>query len=188
MSRNIFVVSDTHFNHTNILKFLDKNGKVFRPFASVEEMNETMIERWNAVIRDQDIVYHLGDVYLTAGKEANAILHRLRGRKRLILGNHDNGRDQLLQKHFHKITIWRVWKDYGMLFTHVPVHPNNVKENKDGKPYLNVHGHIHQNDSPEGPYRNVCVEKTNWSPVCVEDIRTPILTPPAPAPSPVVRS
>lgn len=167
MSRNIFVVSDTHFNHANILKFLDKDGKVFRPFVSVEEMNEIMIDRWNAVVRDEDIIYHLGDVYLTSGKEANAILHRLRGRKRLILGNHDNGRDQLLQKHFQKITIWRVWKEYEMIFSHVPMHEMSMKG------YTNVHGHIHQNDSPDGPYVNVCVEKTNWAPVCVEDIRRP---------------
>ena len=100
---NIWITSDTHFNHTNILKFLGADGKPFRQFNSVEEMNECMIDRWNSVVKDRDKVYHLGDVYLSQGKEANSILHRLKGRKRLILGNHDDGRDQLLQKHFEKI-------------------------------------------------------------------------------------
>lgn len=164
MSRSIFVVSDTHFNHANILKFLDKDGKIFRPFSCVEEMNETMIDRWNERVRDEDIIYHLGDVYVTNGQDANEILKRLRGRKRLVLGNHDNGKDQLLQRHFQKISIWRMWPEFKLLFTHVPVNEQNLRG------FINVHGHIHQNDSPSELYFNACVEKTNWAPISVEEI------------------
>ena len=166
----IFVVSDTHFNHTNILKFLDAKGKVFRPFTCVEEMNETMISRWNSVVHDQDIIYHLGDVYLTDGKGANAILHRLRGRKRLLLGNHDNGCDQILHRHFQKIGIWRQWPEHGLIFSHMALHPDSLRLHRAGVDAVNVHGHIHQNDSPPGPYINVSVEKTNWGPVAFEDL------------------
>lgn len=169
-SANIFVVSDTHFNHANILKFVDKDGKVFRPFASVEEMNEVMVAKWNDLVRDQDIIYHLGDVYLTNGQQANAILHRLRGRKRLILGNHDNGKDQLLQKHFQKISVWRQWPDIGLLFSHMALHPNALFAHRAKREMINVHGHIHQNDSAGPQYINVSVERTDWSPVSVEDI------------------
>lgn len=167
--RNIFVVSDTHFNHTNILGFKDKNGKIFRPFSNVSEMNETMIDRWNAVVRDEDIIYHLGDVYMTNGKHAAAILSRLRGRKRLLLGNHDNGKDQILQRHFQKIGIWRIWPEYGLVFSHIPMHASSMQRDTS-RDFVNVHGHIHQNDSPPGPYINVCVEKTNWGPVSIEDL------------------
>ena len=168
---NIFVVSDTHFNHANILKFLDKNGKIFRPFKSVDEMNEVMIDRWNAVVKDADTIYHLGDVYLGNGNGANAILHRLRGRKRLVIGNHDNARDQVLHKHFSKIMMWRQWPEHGLIFSHMALHPSNLHLHRAGIDAVNVHGHIHQNDSPPGPYINVSVERTNWGPVHIEDLK-----------------
>ena len=74
---NLFVISDTHFGHANIIKYCN------RPFSSVEEMNERMIENWNSVVTVQDHVYHLGDVYF--GNETSNFFHRLNGKKRLIL-------------------------------------------------------------------------------------------------------
>lgn len=53
--QNIFFTSDTHFWHENIIKFCN------RPFSSVEEMNDTIIENWNKVVGENDIVFHLGD-------------------------------------------------------------------------------------------------------------------------------
>lgn len=55
-------ISDTHFFHTNILKFTDKDKKRIRPFNSLDEMHEHMIKQWNYVVKDNDYVYHLGDV------------------------------------------------------------------------------------------------------------------------------
>jgi len=62
MARDIWVISDTHFDHANILNFTDKVGKPTRNFADVDEMNETMIANWNSVVKPGDKVYHLGDV------------------------------------------------------------------------------------------------------------------------------
>ena len=166
--RDLFVVSDTHFNHENILKFVGSDGKRFRPFDSVLEMNECMVDRWNSIVKPQDSVYHLGDVYLTHSASANELLKRLNGRKRLILGNHDSGKDGVFLKHFEKILMWRTRPDFGLIFSHVPLHPSSMFAHRAGKQLVNVHGHIHQNNSPPGPYINVCVEQTNWSPVPVE--------------------
>lgn len=168
---NIFVISDTHFNHENMLRFLDAKGKVFRPFPNVHEMNETMIDRWNAVVKDNDTIYHLGDVYIGNGAHANEILHRLKGRKRLIVGNHDNAKDQILHKHFSKIMMWRQWPEHKLIFSHMPLHPSSLHLHRSGVNAVNVHGHIHQNDSPPGPYINVSVEKTDWNPIHIEDIK-----------------
>jgi calcineurin-like phosphoesterase family protein len=80
----IFFTSDHHFGHTNIIKFCD------RPFKSVEEMNETLIERWNEKIKPEDEVYHLGDFAMNSDTELVAkILDRLNGTKYLIVGNHE---------------------------------------------------------------------------------------------------
>lgn len=80
----IFVTSDTHFGHENIMKYCA------RPFKSVEEMNARMIENWNAVVTNEDIVYHLGDFALGNTDEALKILASLRGAKILLKGNHDS--------------------------------------------------------------------------------------------------
>lgn len=80
-----FYVSDTHFGHALMLSSCN------RPFRSTEEMDERLILNWNDAVGDNDIVYHLGDFSMGLGNEdrVRGIFHRLRGRKFLILGNHD---------------------------------------------------------------------------------------------------
>lgn len=158
----IFVISDTHFNHSNFLNFTNEDGTKIRPFSSVEEMDQLMLDNWNKVVTDSDIVYHLGDVYFGGG---HGILHSLKGKKRLLLGNHDNGKDQNLHKVFQKIELWRMFKEYNCLLTHVPIHESSLY-----KVDYNVHGHIHQQDSPTPNHINVSVEKMNYTPVPLEEL------------------
>ena len=176
-TRNIWIISDTHINHENIIKYSN------RPFANVHEMNEAMCDNWNDTVKNPtDIVYHLGDVYMGLkdnGKEKTShkgnLLFKLRGRKRLILGNHDNAKDPLLHKVFQKISIWRMFPEFGVLLTHVPVHPSSLNPDKCR---INIHGHIHTNVVLLAPgirdrrYKNVCVEHTNYRPVNIEDLRS----------------
>lgn len=164
MSRDIFVISDTHFGHENIIKYCD------RPFSNVDEMNHALVENWNKTVKDDDIVYHLGDVYF----KNHHMLKALKGRKRLILGNHDNGKDQHLFNVFQKIMVWRMFPEFGLLLTHVPVHESTL-ERHDGKHYysnlVNVHGHIHNKQSPTKFHRNVSVEMINYTPISIEELR-----------------
>lgn len=179
MNRNIWIISDTHFNHENIIKYCN------RPFKNAEEMNWAMVDKWNSVVKTQDKVYHLGDVYMGGGfsrEYTENLLSKLNGHKRLILGNHDNGKDQLLQKHFEKIDVWRMFKEYGLLLTHVPVHESALRRVESSKGnngeiqieewnLKNIFGHIHTNPAPKGPYKCVCVEQINYTPVNIEDLR-----------------
>lgn len=159
---NIWVISDTHFGHENIIEFCD------RPFHNTHEMNQCILENWNSVVKPQDKIYHLGDVYMGMSKGyIENLLQRLNGHKRLILGNHDNGKDQILHRYFEKIDVWRCFGKEKLLLTHVPVHPSSIEK----KEWTNIHGHIHQNKSPEGRYRNACVEWTNYTPVNLEELR-----------------
>lgn len=76
--------SDLHFGHANIIDFCR------RPWNSVWEMNDGLIERWNARVAPDDDVVILGD-FILGDKERNLPLaHRLNGHKRLLPGNHDN--------------------------------------------------------------------------------------------------
>ena len=75
-----FFTSDTHFNHGHIIKYCN------RPFISMEEMNETIVQNWNKTVKQKDIIYHLGDVCWGL---PDIFLKKLNGYKILIQGNHD---------------------------------------------------------------------------------------------------
>ncbi len=166
----MFFVSDTHFGHANILKFTKSDGDLLRPeFNDANHMDEVMIGNWNSVVRPQDHVYHLGDVAM--GKRMLPVVKRLNGHKRLVFGNHDIFRYQdYADAGFEKMMGMRVMD--GIIFTHVPVHPSQLERFK-----ANVHGHLHSNlvkldnGHPDPRYVNVCVEKTNYSPVALEDLK-----------------
>ena len=80
----IFFTSDTHFNHGNIIRLENT------PFKTVEERDETIINHWNEVVGEHDIVYVLGDFAFNYDSDKlSQVLSRLKGYKTLILGNHD---------------------------------------------------------------------------------------------------
>lgn len=81
-----FYIADTHLCHERLLSMQP------RPFSTIDEHDEMIISRWNAVVGDDDIVYHLGDVAFGLTKNADRVRElfgRLNGRKHLIIGNHD---------------------------------------------------------------------------------------------------
>ena len=181
MSRDIWIISDTHFQHENILKFTDRDGNLVRGhlFKDVDEMDEHMIERWNSVVKQGDIVYHLGDVVMGSREWFKRNWPRLNGSKRLIVGNHDDIPFLSSGGFFKKVSMWRMFPEFGLMLSHVPLHPSNLLRlaersgtwPDDCETLLNLHGHIHQNLSPEGPYRNMSVEAINYTPVNIEELR-----------------
>jgi calcineurin-like phosphoesterase family protein len=162
---SIWVTSDTHLNHANMLTW----GLSGRPeFSSVEEMNETIIDRWNSVVRPGDKVYHLGDVFFGSKDWFKVNWPRLNGSKRLVVGNHDDVRWLSSGGFFKKVSMWRFFKDFGLVLTHVPIHEASIVGGLDT---VNVHGHIHRQSAPSRRHRNVCVEETNYTPVNLEELR-----------------
>jgi calcineurin-like phosphoesterase family protein len=80
----LFVTSDTHFGHANILKYCN------RPFKDVDHMNEEIVKRFNEVLTPDDTLLHLGDVVMGDREKNLAYMDRIKvGRKILQLGNHD---------------------------------------------------------------------------------------------------
>lgn len=98
MAQKVWFTSDTHFGHGNIVKY---SG---RPFTDVYEMNEAIVDNWNAVVRPGDVVYHLGDFALCDAESATAIVKRLAGQKYLVFGNHD----KVLRKDKRFLEHW-IW-------------------------------------------------------------------------------
>lgn len=158
-------ISDTHFCHENILKFKGDNGKPIRPFSSLGEMHEILIQNWNSVVKDGDLVYHLGDVTFKYDSTFNNIMSRLKGKKRLIIGNHDKLMNPNLFRWFEKAMLWHGFREYNFTAVHIPL---EISRLRDGE-YC-VHGHTHQNVDPNPAYVNVCVEQTNYTPVNIDEI------------------
>lgn len=183
-----WIVSDTHFGHTNSWqKFKLPNGDPLRPFTSTEEMDESMVERWNSIVGPHDTVYHLGDVVIN--RKSLHHVKRLNGKKRLIRGNHDIFKDEdYRDAGFDALYGVRVFVDK-FIMSHIPLHPDCIT----GRFRVNVHGHLHANEvmqdydtgmgstfSPDigtrvdPRYLCVCVEHTNFTPLSFEEVEARI--------------
>lgn len=163
--RDIWVISDTHFSHGNSI-FKWDNGR--KEFSSIEEMDELMVQNWNSVVKPGDLVYHLGDVYFGSLERYRDVIHpRLNGSKRLLVGNHDDIKQIASANLFQKIMMWRMFPEFGILMTHVPVHESTL----EFKDLINVHGHVHNNSLDDPRYVNMSVEVINYTPVNIEELR-----------------
>lgn len=180
---NRFVISDTHFGHTNSWQLFKRpDGSPLRPFSSTEEMDEAMIERWNAKVQPHDVVYHLGDVVIN--RKFLHLVKRLNGKKRLVRGNHDIFKDQDYRDvGFDSLYGVRVFTDKFIL-SHIPLHPDCITHRFK----VNVHGHLHANEvmrtrtnmvhgtmtglvtEPDPRYLCVSVEHTNYEPLSFEEV------------------
>lgn len=165
----IYFVSDTHFYHSNIIKYCN------RPFNSVDDMNNTIISNWNNIVKNGDIVYHLGDFCLSGDEEINDIFNKLNGDIFLIRGNHDGKSVKYYENIGFKVLINApiVLDEYKLMLSHKPLMDTNIK---DG--YINLHGHIHNkkiiqdypNGYSESKHINVCVDVTNFKPISLDEI------------------
>lgn len=165
---NVFIASDHHFGHSNILTFKKSDGSLLRPgFKDADHMAEVMIERHNSVVRPQDKVYFLGDFAMK--DKGIAYAARMNGHKRILLGNHDYSNMRLYQPYFEAIYSSRMLDK--ILFTHIPIHPGSI-----GKCWANAHGHCHSLPQMSlGPlYYNVCVEMIGYAPISLEDLKKKI--------------
>lgn len=175
-----FLVSDTHFGHAGVCRFLREDGVTkLRPWEDPAEMDEALIKNWNERVRPNDKVYHLGDVVIN--RRHLQTLNRLNGDKVLIRGNHDIFRDDEYRQYFRELRAYHVLN--GMILSHIPVHEASL-----GRFGVNIHGHLHANrvkrargvDAKTGAtlysneidprYHCVCVELTDYTPILLEDV------------------
>ena len=170
---NIWITSDSHFNHNK--EFVYKE----RGFSSVEEMNETIIERWNKHINPNDIVYHLGDLMLGENEYGKSCVERLNGTIRLIRGNHDT--DRRWNEVYPTIPNVELvgWADvihyrkYHFYLSHFPTNTANLEAESLHQCTLNIAGHTHsKNEFREDVpmYFNAAADANNNTPVLLDDV------------------
>jgi len=150
----IFIISDTHFHHKNIIEYSN------RPFKSIEEMDKEMIKRWNNKVGKEDIVIHLGDFALGSEKEIKELRNDLNGTIFLLKGNHDY---KIIGKTGF-IIIKGSLEIENLIFSHNPLRRKEIPRN-----FINIHGHIHVKESENGI--NLNVEKTNYEPIGLEELK-----------------
>ena len=168
---SVFLVSDTHFGHTGVCRFMQKDGVTkLRPWTDPREMDEEMVKRWNERVKPNDKVYHLGDVVIN--RKSLSIMYRLNGDKVLIRGNHDIFKDEEYRQHFRELRAYHVMN--GMILSHIPIHEASL-----GRFGVNIHGHTHANrvmkldygrEIVDTRYHCVCVEQTDFAPILFEDV------------------
>ena len=138
----IYFTSDTHFNHKNILKY-NPNRLEHSYDDSVEGMNQAIVDRWNAVVKPNDTVYHLGDVAFGRPEDSVKWILQLNGNITLIRGNHDYS--TYLEAFGHLLydvrdyLFLRNFKNEKVAMFHYPI------VNWDGKHHGSYHlyGHVH---------------------------------------------
>lgn len=173
MSKNIWVISDTHLSHANILKFVDSEGNLTRGarFSNTREMDEFMLERWNSVVKPGDKVYHLGDVMFGDRDYFARLWPKFHGSKRLTPGNHEDIKYMSSGGFFSKIQLWRVFSEFGLILSHFPLHESQLYDHRNDRPLKSVHGHVHTNSLVSDNHINVSVEVIDYTPVNIEELR-----------------
>lgn len=162
MSEKIWFIGDTHFFHKNVISYCG------RPFGSVEEMNETLIHNWNSVVAKEDRVIVNGDFALCGKDKIIEIGQRLKGRKTLLIGNHDGAS----LKTYYEAGFEMVSKDPIIIneFFIVSHIPQYVQESGV---YANIFAHVHTNPMyKDVSSRSFCtsVERINYTPIEFEEI------------------
>jgi calcineurin-like phosphoesterase family protein len=168
----VFLISDLHLGHKNILTFMH-DGKPLRPFKTLEEMHEVIVTNWNKIVTSQDKIYVLGDVAMNDWGLSQ--LDKCNGHKRLVMGNHDKmGWAKYIKREggggpFEE--IYGVRQINGVWMTHVPMHVDSVAQ---PRVIMNAHGHLHANKVKGNfskKYFNCCVEQLNYTPVSIDEIK-----------------
>ena len=152
----VFITSDTHFGHPAVA--------ALRGFASCEEHDARIIEAWNSRVTKHDVVWHLGDVVWT--QRALPTLAKLRGIKKLIIGNHDTIATKKYLRYFNK--VYQGVRKETALLTHVPIHPDCFEEKRRWT--INIHGHLHEKEIEDTRYINICPEKQGYAPILLSSI------------------
>lgn len=163
MNSKKYFIADTHFGHSNIIKYEN------RPFADIYAMEEAIIENWNTVVNQNSEVFVLGDFSLYDKDKTLEICHRLNGKKTLVIGNHDmQSPKYYLECGFDNVSMYPIIIDKFWILSHEPLYVN------ENMPYANIFGHVHSNKM----YADYCaqsfcvsVERINYTPINFSKIK-----------------
>jgi calcineurin-like phosphoesterase family protein len=168
----IYFTADLHLGHTNIIAHTN------RPFATVEEMDEVLLNNWNAKVQKNDTVYIVGDLFFYKSYPIEESLQAMNGKKHLIIGNHDKNwmKKVDLSKHFESVELMAEISDgsHAITLCHYPM----MTWNRFSQGEYLIYGHIHNNRndsywpllSTMDNALNAGVEINNYEPVTFDEL------------------
>ncbi len=163
--------SDTHFGHKNIIRYSN------RPYRSVDEMNEALIDSINQLVQPNDELYHLGDFAFSDEEATYNIVKRLNGKKHFIYGNHDKTikRSHDIQNLFESVSTYSELYFNDAKLGKIPVvlcHYPMITWNKAHHGSFMLHGHCHGNLRYPFPARimDVGVDPQGYVPISEQTI------------------
>jgi calcineurin-like phosphoesterase family protein len=162
---NTFFTSDQHYNHAKIIEYCN------RPFSSVKEMDEVMIENHNKTVTPQDIVYFIGDLaFHLSPEEILKLVRKLNGNKIWVTGNHDEFIKGFPGQIYHRILELSGgrWSPYNPTLCHYPM----LSWNASFHGSFQLHGHTHGTISFDPNVRrlDVGVDTNNFTPISWDEI------------------
>ena len=170
----IWLVSDIHFNHDKEFVYSE------RGFSSVKEMNEAIVERWNEVVKKDDIIYNLGDFAMSDIQLSIPYIKALNGNIKWILGNHESEKkvSAICEANPNiQIIGWADMLKYEKKYfylSHFPTLTSNTDDSHLWHRVINLHGHTHQKTNflyPDNPFiYHVGVDSHNCYPVNIEEV------------------
>ena len=193
---NIFVTSDLHLYHTNIIKYCNRQFDYSSEGCS--QMNEFILKKFDALPEDC-LIWNLGDVYLNLRLEESRIMNDIMRMKKnrkmnLILGNHDlRAKKKPFSnyiEYFEHLGFDKVYKGpfqfENIMLSHEPVFIDSKS------PLVNVHGHTHDTMVTEdyftgeyntsypkqkvdpAKYINICMDANNFRIMSLKEILSKI--------------
>jgi len=151
-----FFTSDEHYGHTNIIKYCN------RPFKDVKEMDNKLIYLHNSIVKDDDIIIHVGDFTLKSKRQAENYIRRLNGEHIFLKGSHDYWNKNLPD-------IWEKWIDkIYIVACHYPF--RTWPRSHFGDKSINLHGHCHGKLEPLKNQWDVGVDNNDFYPIPLENL------------------
>lgn len=169
---NIWLSSDFHFGHDREFIW----GP--RGFNSIEEHDEEIVKRYNAVVSDEDDVYVLGDLMLGNNNHGIECINRLKGKLHVIFGNHDTDARKTLYKMLPNVVetadaLRFKYNKYHFYCSHYPTITSNLEKESLKQVEINLYGHTHQINEfyEDRPFMyHVGVDSNNCHPVLIDDV------------------
>lgn len=161
--KNIYFISDTHLEHTNIIKYTG------RPFKNIDEMEKCIVHNWNKTVDEGSIVYHLGD-FTRNSSLVKTLVDKLNGKIFLIKGNHDTKSTSFYNScGLTVLPNLTKLEEYKLILSHKPLDDKMIPLG-----YTNIHVRIHNKELDDtfdkSKHINVSVEQINYTPINLEDL------------------
>ena len=157
-----WITIDTHFSHRRVIEYCN------RPFYNTQEMDEILIYNWNQVVGEHDTVFFLGDFAFKGTNIKTSILDRLFGNLILVKGNHDSGRQTMVNCGFDEAYLMiqgTIWDGRTYIMTHIPLY------GKEKAADIMLCGHVHDRWTFSAPnHYNVGCDQWDFQPQRVRTV------------------